>query len=475
MSNLLKRLKPKLLICLAALVFASAFCGCIFSPKFAEGTFYGSTDISGLTVDEAIPVAQAEIEKTLGNIEVSVSFAKSAEDANAETASVSGKSLTYSTELEEFLKSAIKTKERQRLIPEYKVVTDEIVSQLKPASERFKTLPKDAKATGFDPDSVKLIIDPAVNGYTADVEETAKAVAEAIEAGKNSKIDVKSIVTEPAIKDEDVDAPYVLLATYSTISTNTENGNHNMQLALSRINATVLQPGEVFSYNDKLGDSTTAKSGFLPAKIIVDGVLTDGYGGGICQPSSTLYVAALNAGMEITERYCHMMPSSYVPIGIDAMVSYGSADLKLKNVLDYPIFIYGSMSGKTVTTSIYGVLPDEWDKIKISSGCNATIAKPAQPVYIVDKSLAKNDVVLVSKGHDGYKASAKRTYYKQGVEVKTEALSSSSYSMKAETYKVGPGTDTSKIVEGKYVEPAPSPTLETPAEASPEPKSNELH
>ena len=475
MSNFLKHQKAKLLLCSAAMILASAFSGCIFSPKFAEGTYFGSTDISGLSVAEAIPVAQTEIEKILANTEVGVIFAKSAEDANAETVSVSGQKLTYTAELEEFLKSAVKADEPQHLIPEYKVGTDEIVSLLKPASERFNTEPKNAKVTGFDPDSVKLIIDPAMNGFTANVEETAKAVAEAIEAGKNSEIDVKSIETQPDIKDEDVDADYVMLATYSTISTNTANGNHNMQLALSKINATVLEPGEVFSFNDKLGDSTTADSGFLPANIIVDGVITNGYGGGICQPSSTLYIAALYAGMEITERYCHMMPSSYVPIGIDATVSYGSADFKFKNVLDYPIFIYGSMTGKTVTTSIYGVLPDEWDRIEISSGCDATIAKPNQPVYIVDKSLAKNDVVLVSVGHDGYKASAKRTYYKQGVEVKTEALSSSNYSVKAATYKVGPGTDTSKIVGGKYEEPSPSPTPETPVDASPEMQNSQLH
>lgn len=440
-----KHSKLKFFICSLLLIAAAVSCFFIFKPKFAEGTYYGSCDISGLSVSKALPLAQAEIEKTLMNTKVSVRFAKGADDPTAETVSVLGKSLTYSAELEDYLKAAIKEKQAQHLIPEFEVAADAIVSQLSPAAARYKSEPQDAKVSGFDPESVKLIIDHAISGYTADVEATAQAVAKAIEAGKSTEIDIIALETKATIEDEDLNADYVLLSTYSSTSTSTVNGNHNMELALKKISGTILKPGEVFSYNEKLGDSTTAQSGFLPAHIIVNGVLTDGYGGGICQPSSTLYIAALYAGMEITERYCHSMPSSYVPIGLDATVSYGSLDFKFKNVLDYPVYIYGNMSGSKVTTSIYGVLPDDWDQIRVTSSCDETIAKPSQAVYIVDSNLAKDDFVLVTKGYAGYRASAKRTYYKDGVEVKTELLPSSYYSNKADTYKVGPGSDTSKI------------------------------
>lgn len=457
MGKISKSTVIKVGLCLAGATVAFFVIKHVITPTFAEGMHYGSADISRLTVTEAIPIAESEIEKTLSKTKISVKFAKGAEDSDAQTVTIAGKDLEYSSELEKFLKDAVKSKEPQDLTPEFTVLTDKIESLLAPAAQKFKSEPKDAEITGFDPVSSELTLDHAVNGFAADVEKTAKEVAEAMEKGKNAEIVATSIVTEPEVTDEDITSKYVLLATYSTISTNTSNGNHNMELALSKINSTVLQPGEVFSYNDKLGDSTTAESGFLPAHIIENGLLVDAYGGGICQPSSTLYITALYAGMEIVERHCHMMPSSYVPIGLDATVSYGSSDLKFKNSLDHPVYIFGSMSGTKVSTFIFGVLPEEWDKVEVSSWCEATINKPVNPEYKTDKNLAKNDVQLVNGGHNGYKAGALRKYYKNGVEVKSEALLSSSYAAKAAIYKVGPGTDTSKIVNGKYVEPKPEP------------------
>ena len=69
------------------------------------------------------------------------------------------------------------------------------------------------------------------------------------------------------------------------------------------------------------------------------------YGGGICQVSSTLYCAALNAGLEITERHSHSKPVGYVPAGMDATVSWQSVDLKFVNNTDYPIKIAASAGG----------------------------------------------------------------------------------------------------------------------------------
>jgi vancomycin resistance protein YoaR len=468
-----KSIIVKAVICLAGVTAAFFLIRYLSAPSFAEGTYYGSADVSGLTVAEAIPIAESEIKKILSETVISVKFAKSSEDTEAETVTVAGKDLEYTSELENFLKSAVKSKDAQKLTPKFDVSADKIESILTPAAERFKSEPKNAQITGFDFASSQLSLDNAVNGYTADVGKTAKAVAEAMEKGSNTEIIVESVITEPEVTDEDITSKYVLLASYSTISTNTANGNHNMQLALSKINATVLQPGEVFSYNEKLGDSTTAESGFLPAHAIVGGVLVDSYGGGICQPSSTLYNAALCAGMEIVERHCHMMPSSYVPIGLDATVSYGSVDFKFKNVLENPVYIFGNMSGTTVATAILGVLPNEWDEIKLTSWCDATIPKPGKPIYVVDKSLAKNDVVIVNAGYNGYRASALRKYYKEGAEVKTESLPPSNYSAKAATYKVGPGTDISRIVDGKYVEPTPEPSPSPSPDPTSEPSESQ--
>ena len=147
------------------------------------------------------------------------------------------------------------------------------------------------------------------------------------------------------------------------MSTNTANGNSNMKLALSKVNGTILQPGEEFSYNTTLGDSTDPNNGWLPAGGISSGVIVQMYGGGICQGSTTLYIAALNAGMEIVERWEHAIPSSYCPIGLDATVDYGNLDFRFKNPLETPVYISAWMDGTTLYVEFYGCFPEEWDKV----------------------------------------------------------------------------------------------------------------
>ena len=136
-----------------------------------------------------------------------------------------------------------------------------------------------------------------------------------------------------------------------------------MRLALSHVNGTILQPGQEFSYNTTIGDSTDPSMGWLPAGGINGGVLVQVYGGGICQGSTTLYNAALMAGMTITERDCHSMPSTYCPIGLDATVDYGNIDFKFKNPLEAPIYIAAWMENVTLHVSFFGILPEEWDSI----------------------------------------------------------------------------------------------------------------
>lgn len=117
---------------------------------------------------------------------------------------------------------------------------------------------------------------------------------------------------------DDLRKDFGMISSFETVSTNTENGNHNMGLALSRVNGTVLNPGDTFSYENIVGDSTNASTAFCRRAVFPGGALVQMYGGGICQASSTIYGAALRAGMTITLRDCHSSPSTYVPIGLDA-------------------------------------------------------------------------------------------------------------------------------------------------------------
>jgi len=114
--------------------------------------------------------------------------------------------------------------------------------------------------------------------------------------------------------------------------------NENISHAAHSIDGLVIEPGEIFSYNKAIGP-TTKQTGYKRARIFIKGKKAFGYGGGVCQVSSTLYNAAADAGMDIVERHSHSLPVEYVPKGKDAATSYGGLDFKFKNTYSYPVEI----------------------------------------------------------------------------------------------------------------------------------------
>ncbi|MFA9555759.1 VanW family protein [Evansella sp. AB-rgal1] len=114
--------------------------------------------------------------------------------------------------------------------------------------------------------------------------------------------------------------------------------SHNISLASEAINNAVVFPGEIFSFNEVVGERTLEK-GYLPAPVIVKGELYEGIGGGICQVSSTLFNAVDRAGVEMIQRYSHSRRVPYVPPGRDATVSWYGPDFTFKNIHNQPILI----------------------------------------------------------------------------------------------------------------------------------------
>ena len=120
----------------------------------------------------------------------------------------------------------------------------------------------------------------------------------------------------------------------------------------SKINGTVLMPGETFSYNKVVG-ARTIRLVYKEAPIYVSGEVVDGLGGGICQITSTLYNAVVYANLDIVERTNHQFVPSYVTASRDATVVYGSLDFKFKNNRNYPIKINCSVSDGIANFQIF--------------------------------------------------------------------------------------------------------------------------
>jgi len=149
--------------------------------------------------------------------------------------------------------------------------------------------------------------------------------------------------------------PYIkqeMLATYTTkFNKNSKARTHNMKLSSIAIDNHVLNPGDVFSFNEVVGYAGP-QQGYQKAVIFVKGKEEQAYGGGICQVSSTLYNAAMEAKLEIVERHPHSKPVGYVPKGKDAATSYNGVDLKFKNTHPFPVTINSYMSDSSFTVEI---------------------------------------------------------------------------------------------------------------------------
>jgi len=117
-----------------------------------------------------------------------------------------------------------------------------------------------------------------------------------------------------------------------------KNRVNNIKLAAKSIDGYIVQPDEIFSFNNTVG-KRVPETGYKEAKIIVNGKTDWGSGGGICQVSSTLYNAVQEVGFKIIERHSHSKDVYYVSPDQDATVVYGAQDFKFKNIKTYPIEI----------------------------------------------------------------------------------------------------------------------------------------
>ena len=146
---------------------------------------------------------------------------------------------------------------------------------------------------------------------------------------------------------------YVLAGSCTTsLKGSSKNRITNVTVAASRLNGLVIQPGQAVSISTAILPRT-AENGYKMAGVYSGGKTVLGYGGGICQVSSTLYNAAMNAGLSVAQRFPHSMPVSYLPLGQDAAISWGSKDLIITNPYDTPVMLSAAVDGKTISTAVF--------------------------------------------------------------------------------------------------------------------------
>ncbi len=212
-------------------------------------------------------------------------------------------------------------------------------------------------------------------------------------------------------------------------SSSSESRKNNIRRALSSFDGIVLEEGEILSFNETTG-KRNEENGYKKAKIISSGTFVDGYGGGVCQVSTTLYNACLLAGLEIIEVNSHSLPVSYVEPSFDAMVNSGSSDLVVRNNTNGKIIITTSDENCKCKFKIFG--KENINKItRISEKTKIIPAKEEK----IDSDYKKYGLELeigeekrLSYAKDGYFSNGYLNYYdKKGKLVKTEKIRESKY------------------------------------------------
>lgn len=261
------------------------------------------------------------------------------------------------------------------------------------------------------------------------------------------------------INDLGIDIFQDLIATYTTkYDVSNKDRTTNLQLASSKINGTIISPGDEFSYNATVGERTIS-AGYKEAKIYSNGEVVDGLGGGICQVSSTLYNSVVFANLDITERYNHQFVTSYVPAGRDATVVYGIKDFKFVNTRSYPIKIVMSVNSGIVTASIYGI--KENTEYKIDFDVNTISVTPPSVQYKEDNSLPVGKEKVKQKGANGQTVQVYKLTKLNGTVISKTQLSLDTYSALAKIILIGTISPTNESNITESTESVNEPTTDT--------------
>lgn len=284
------------------------------------------------------------------------------------------------------------------------------------------TVTKDAKLRIIK-DNIQVI--PEINSYSIDID----ALIDDIQTSniyKNNLFNIPFKIISPKVVASDLrNLDFTLLSKFTTrYSLSNKPRSSNISLATSLIDGTFLKPGEIFSYNDRVGRRTKEK-GFKEAGIYINGKVSKGLGGGICQTSTTLYNAVLYGNLEVLNRSNHSLTVPYVPLSRDATVSYGSQDFVFKNNTNKPLYIQGYTYKNTVTFKIYGKSPD----VKITLKSSTLQKEPPKTEYVYDETLLAKDDKVVSKGHTGYTSRLIKEVYKDGSKIESTIVSKDYYRM----------------------------------------------
>jgi vancomycin resistance protein YoaR len=312
--------------------------------------------------------------------------------------------------------------------------------------ERVGNSPEDATWL-VDGDTVQIV--PSRIGTKLAVRRTSKALLRAATSRSNrvAKISIVRAAPERTTKEALAMGIDTRMASYKTYNAGTWDRITNLRLGVMRLDGTLVAPGGAFSLNDAIGERTTER-GFRSAPVIIGTKYEEEVGGGTSQVATTVFNAAWEAGLRITERNPHSLYIDRYELGRDATVYWPSLDLKFVNDTDNWVLVRGFPESDGITVSIYG---GERRRVESSDGTFTTTGSP--PVRrIRDATLPIGKTVVEEEGSSPSRTSVTRTIYAPNGTLVREETWNTSYEGETRVVRVG--------TKQREPEPKPEPKTE---------------
>lgn len=413
----------------------------------SQGVYIGDVDVSGMTQEEAKKAVEDGMsEAKAANITLKVD--------DQETV-VSAGDLGLSWANEEVVQEAAELGKSGNIIKRYKDKKDlenesrkydidysvdrsSIQKVLEEKEDVFNREPTDAQ---LSTENGAFEVVQGENGIELNVEKSVKKILKSLKTdwdGKNTTIELAADIKEPECTTEDLASITDVLGTATTYYGSTTGRNKNVETGAEKLNGHILMPGEEFSVTDAVVPFTE-ENGYELAPSYESGKVVDSYGGGICQVSTTLYNAVLNAELEVLERHNHTMIVTYVDPSKDAAIAEGLMDLRFANNTDYPIYISGYAYGGELTFTIYGhETRDPNRTVEYVSETTGTTTADGVALYATDQPVG---YLSQTQGALQGLTAVLWKYVTENGETTKEQVNSSTYQATPVCYDVGVNTD----------------------------------
>lgn len=425
------------------------------TDTISKNVYIGGVNVSGMTEEQATKAVEEKLGKgTGGNYTVKI---------GDETTTATAENFGMKWTNREVVHEAMEVAKGGNLIKQYKDKKD---LQVEPKNFEVAYAPNEQAvktyveklAEEYNRDAEEGDITFA-NGYpevtggetgiAVNVDQSVSSIMKALE-GDGTELTVVAEVQKPSVTKEELSQVKDVLGTATTYYGSSYERNTNVEVGASKINGTLIMPGETFSVTAAV-TPFNADNGYYPAPSYESGQVVDTYGGGICQVSTTLYNAVLKAELQVDERHNHTMLVSYVDPSKDAAIAEGLMDFVFTNNTDAPIYIYGVGYQGTLNFTIYG--HETRDPNRSISFRSETLSQTDASTNV--KLVAKSDQNIgylnqTQSAHQGLEAVLWKDIVNADGTTDTVQVNSSSYQASPAIYEVGivsPNTQASAAIQ----------------------------